>query len=184
VLAGAADPDLVHGSGHSKHENAEEFPESRGATRPLSFRLEKSRDARKKRTGVSIRLERDPNHDHRVGQRLPAGHLSVRLRRDLRTPAAAGRRRGRPRRRLERPRRLGPARRGSGCRLHARTYSRKRVFLGDAKFVVLAFSSLFSVINPIEAAPIFVALTRGMEERAELAFRASLAAALILASSR
>ena len=26
----------------------------------------------------------------------------------------------------------------------------------DAKFVVLAFSSLFSVINPIEAAPIFV----------------------------
>jgi multiple antibiotic resistance protein len=51
----------------------------------------------------------------------------------------------------------------------------------DAKFVVLAFSSLFSVINPIEAAPIFVAMTRGMEERRRtLAFRASMAAALIL----
>jgi multiple antibiotic resistance protein len=52
----------------------------------------------------------------------------------------------------------------------------------DAKFVVLAFSSLFSVINPIEAAPIFVAMTRGMEDRRRaLAIRASLAAALILA---
>jgi small neutral amino acid transporter SnatA (MarC family) len=52
----------------------------------------------------------------------------------------------------------------------------------DAKFVVLAFSSLFSVINPIEAAPIFVAMTRGMEARRRaLAIRASLAAALILA---
>jgi len=52
----------------------------------------------------------------------------------------------------------------------------------DANFVVLAFSSLFSVINPIEAAPLFVSLTRGMESRRkELAFRASLAAALILA---
>jgi multiple antibiotic resistance protein len=51
----------------------------------------------------------------------------------------------------------------------------------DAKFVVLAFSSLFSVINPIEAAPIFVAMTRGMEERRRtLALRASMAAALIL----
>lgn len=51
----------------------------------------------------------------------------------------------------------------------------------DAKFVVLAFSSLFSVINPIEAAPIFVAMTRGMEDRRRvLALRASLAAALIL----
>ncbi len=29
----------------------------------------------------------------------------------------------------------------------------------DAKFVVLAFSSLFSVINPIQAAPIFVSMT-------------------------
>ena len=52
----------------------------------------------------------------------------------------------------------------------------------DANFVVLAFSSLFSVINPIEAAPLFVSLTRGMESRRkELAFRASIAAALILA---
>jgi multiple antibiotic resistance protein len=51
----------------------------------------------------------------------------------------------------------------------------------DAKFVVLAFSSLFSVINPIEAAPIFVAMTRGMEDRRRvLAIRASMAAALIL----
>ncbi len=52
----------------------------------------------------------------------------------------------------------------------------------DAKFVVLAFSSLFSVINPIEAAPIFVAMTAGMpNERRRMAFRASFAAALILA---
>lgn len=52
----------------------------------------------------------------------------------------------------------------------------------DAKFVVLAFSSLFSVINPIEAAPIFVSLTSGaIGERRQIAFRASLAAALILA---
>ncbi len=52
----------------------------------------------------------------------------------------------------------------------------------DAKFVVLAFSSLFSVINPIEAAPIFVALTAGMPtERRKMALRASAAAALILA---
>ena len=52
----------------------------------------------------------------------------------------------------------------------------------DAKFVVLAFSSLFSVINPIEAAPIFVTLTAGMPgERRKMALRASTAAALILA---
>ncbi len=52
----------------------------------------------------------------------------------------------------------------------------------DAKFVVLAFSSLFSVINPIEAAPIFVSLTAGMAgERRKMALRASTAAALILA---
>jgi multiple antibiotic resistance protein len=47
----------------------------------------------------------------------------------------------------------------------------------DTKFVVLAFSSLFSVINPIEAAPIFVSLTSGVPgERRRIAFRASLAA--------
>ncbi|HTR04078.1 MAG TPA: MarC family protein [Thermoanaerobaculia bacterium] len=52
----------------------------------------------------------------------------------------------------------------------------------DAKFVVLAFSSLFSVINPIEAAPIFVSLTAGMpDHRRRMAFRASAAAAVILA---
>ena len=53
----------------------------------------------------------------------------------------------------------------------------------DAKFVVLAFSSLFSVINPIEAAPIFVSMTAGRspKERRRMAFRASLAAAIILA---
>ena len=52
----------------------------------------------------------------------------------------------------------------------------------DAKFVVLAFSSLFSVINPIEAAPIFVSLTAGMPgQRRRMALRASTAAALILA---
>ena len=52
----------------------------------------------------------------------------------------------------------------------------------DAKFVVLAFSSLFSVINPIEAAPIFVSLTAGApQRRRRMAVRASLAAALILA---
>jgi multiple antibiotic resistance protein len=52
----------------------------------------------------------------------------------------------------------------------------------DAKFVVLAFSSLFSVINPIEAAPIFVSMTAGRsaKERRRMAFRASFAAALIL----
>lgn len=53
----------------------------------------------------------------------------------------------------------------------------------DTKFVVLAFSSLFSVINPIEAAPIFVSMTAGRtpSERRRMAFRASFAAALILA---
>jgi multiple antibiotic resistance protein len=52
----------------------------------------------------------------------------------------------------------------------------------DAKFVILAFSSLFSVINPIEAAPIFVSLTETMRDRRRsIAFRASLAAAIILA---
>ena len=51
----------------------------------------------------------------------------------------------------------------------------------DTKFVVLAFSSLFSVINPIEAAPIFVAMTAGSPgERRRMAVRAWSAAALIL----
>ena len=51
----------------------------------------------------------------------------------------------------------------------------------DTKFVILAFSSLFSVINPIEAAPIFVSMTQGAPgERRRIAVRACLAAALIL----
>lgn len=53
----------------------------------------------------------------------------------------------------------------------------------EVQFAVLAFSSLFSVINPISAAPIFVALTGGMSdgERRRAALRACLAAAAVLA---
>jgi multiple antibiotic resistance protein len=50
-----------------------------------------------------------------------------------------------------------------------------------AQFALLAFSSLFSVINPISAAPIFVALTMGSADRRRAAFRACLAAAAVLA---
>ena len=50
------------------------------------------------------------------------------------------------------------------------------------QFAVLAFSSLFSVINPISAAPIFVALTaRSRKERRRAAVRACLTAAAVLA---
>lgn len=49
------------------------------------------------------------------------------------------------------------------------------------QFAVLAFSSLFSVINPISAAPIFVALTsRSKKERQRAAVRACLTAAAVL----
>ncbi len=52
----------------------------------------------------------------------------------------------------------------------------------EAQFALLAFSSLFSVINPISAAPIFVALTADPpRERRRAALRACLAAAAILA---
>lgn len=52
----------------------------------------------------------------------------------------------------------------------------------EGKFALLAFSSLFSVINPIEAAPIFVTLTAGRpQERRRAALKACLAAAVILA---
>jgi len=53
----------------------------------------------------------------------------------------------------------------------------------ELQFAILAFSSLFSVINPISAAPIFVALTLGMSaaERRRAAVRACLAAAAVLA---
>jgi multiple antibiotic resistance protein len=51
----------------------------------------------------------------------------------------------------------------------------------DTKFAVLAFSSLFSVINPIEAASLFVVMTaRAPEQRRRWALRASSAAAMIL----
>ena len=47
----------------------------------------------------------------------------------------------------------------------------------EGKFALLAFSTLFSVINPIEAAPIFVALTSHEPgRRRAFAFKASLAA--------
>src|SRR5512140_901697 len=53
----------------------------------------------------------------------------------------------------------------------------------DAQFAILAFSSLFSVINPISAAPIFVAMTGGYSQsaRRRAALRASGAAATALA---
>ena len=52
----------------------------------------------------------------------------------------------------------------------------------EAQFSLIAFSSLFSVINPISAAPIFVALTEGSPgERRRVALRTCLAAAVILA---
>lgn len=53
----------------------------------------------------------------------------------------------------------------------------------ELQFAILAFSSLFSVINPISAAPIFVGLTLGMSgaERRRTALRACLAAAAVLA---
>lgn len=51
------------------------------------------------------------------------------------------------------------------------------------QFALLAFSSLFSVINPISAAPIFVTLTEGSpRERRRVAIRACFAAAAVLAT--
>ena len=52
----------------------------------------------------------------------------------------------------------------------------------EKQFALLAFSSLFSVINPISAAPIFVAMTEELPEgRRRAALRACLAAAAVLA---
>jgi len=52
----------------------------------------------------------------------------------------------------------------------------------EGKFALLAFSTLFSVINPIEAAPIFVAMTSHEPgRRRAFAFKACVAAAVILA---
>ncbi|MCC6132710.1 MAG: MarC family protein [Acidobacteria bacterium] len=50
-------------------------------------------------------------------------------------------------------------------------------------FAILAFSSLFSIINPISAAPIFASMTDGLarSERRRSAVRASTAAAVVLA---
>jgi multiple antibiotic resistance protein len=52
----------------------------------------------------------------------------------------------------------------------------------ELQFVILAFSSLFSVINPISAAPIFVEATRRFpKDRHRIAIQACLAAGAILA---
>ncbi len=52
----------------------------------------------------------------------------------------------------------------------------------DWNFAFLAFSSLFSIINPISAAPIFVSLTEGPGmDRKKSAWRTSLSAGLALA---
>ncbi len=52
----------------------------------------------------------------------------------------------------------------------------------ELQFALLAFSSLFSVINPISAAPIFVGMTSGSpKDRHRAAIRACLAAAAVLA---
>jgi len=53
----------------------------------------------------------------------------------------------------------------------------------DASFLLLAFSSLFSIINPISAAPIFVSMTEGRtpQERRRFALRTALTAGAALA---
>src|ERR1700693_6235390 len=52
----------------------------------------------------------------------------------------------------------------------------------EKQFALLAFSSLFSVINPISAAPIFVAMTADSPaRRRRAALRACLAAAAVMA---
>src|SRR6516225_8630970 len=52
----------------------------------------------------------------------------------------------------------------------------------DLQFALLAFSSLFSVINPISAAPIFVGMTSGSPAaRHRSALRACLASVAVLA---
>jgi multiple antibiotic resistance protein len=51
----------------------------------------------------------------------------------------------------------------------------------DFDFAFVAFSSLFSIINPISAAPIFVAMTGGAIDRKKTAWRTSLSAGITLA---
>lgn len=49
------------------------------------------------------------------------------------------------------------------------------------EFGILAFSSLFAVVNPVAAAPVFVALTKGAEaRRRSIALRASATALLAM----
>ena len=51
----------------------------------------------------------------------------------------------------------------------------------DFNFAFVAFSSLFSIINPISTAPIFVALTGGGIDRKKTAWRTSISAGITLA---
>lgn len=52
----------------------------------------------------------------------------------------------------------------------------------DMDFAIIAFSSLFSIINPISTAPIFVAMTEGVSgERRRIAWRTTVASGLTLA---
>lgn len=55
-------------------------------------------------------------------------------------------------------------------------------FAESQHFAILAFSSLFSIINPISAAPIFTSMTEGFlpAERRRAAVRATIAAASVL----
>lgn len=50
----------------------------------------------------------------------------------------------------------------------------------DMDFAFLALSSLFSIINPVSTAPIFVSMTQGKDRR-RIAWRTSMAAGLTLA---
>ena len=57
-----------------------------------------------------------------------------------------------------------------------------KLFTGlDFDFAFVAFSSLFSIINPISAAPIFVAMTQGGIDRRKTAWRTSISAGITLA---
>ena len=51
----------------------------------------------------------------------------------------------------------------------------------DFDFAFVAFSSLFSIINPISTAPIFVAMTEGGIDRRKTAWRTSISAGITLA---
>ena len=51
----------------------------------------------------------------------------------------------------------------------------------DFDFAFVAFSSLFSIINPISTAPIFVSMTEGGLDRKKMAWRTSISAGITLA---